>query len=175
MAKKRPSRQLKVWEMPLGHQAFVQCITDPTNKLTYNSSKRAYQAAYPNCSPNSAKASGCRLLTKATIKQAIEQKRRLMEQAEHVDANFVKGEHLRLLRLSEEKGDLPTATRNVEGLGKSVGAYKGVREDYLFLGHRPEDAIQVSEDKRRAFIESQEVAEKPSSLPADGQTTGTKL
>lgn len=172
----KTAKRPKVKQMFLGRKAFVDFICDPDNSKTYNRAKYAYMAAYPNANPSSAKSSGCRLLTFDSIKRAIEVKRREIAEINSVDSNFVKGEHLRLLDLSEAKGDLPTATRNVEGLARTVGAYKEVHEDYLFPGRRPEnyDPVAASEAKRKAFIESQ-VVEKGSSLPADGQTTGTKL
>ena len=49
------------------------------------------------------------------------QERRLTR--DEITADFIRDEHARLAKLAEEKGDLTNATRNLEAIGKMIGAY----------------------------------------------------
>ena len=57
----------------------------------------------------------------------IEVKRRATQELQHKTAltiEFIQSEHQRLQSAAEDKGDLATATRNLENLGKTIAAYE---------------------------------------------------
>lgn len=55
-------------------------------------------------------------------------------------------EHQRLAKLAEDKGDLPTATRNIELLGKTIGAYT---ENIHTTTERQKELTEAEEEEAR--------------------------
>lgn len=85
-----------------------------------NAAQAAIRAGY---SVNSAAAIGCQNLIKVNIKAEIETKRAELSKRIGVTIAGQQAEHARLARKAEEKGDLTTATRNIELIGKTIAAY----------------------------------------------------
>ena len=84
------------------------------------------------------------------IKAELDKRRAKLEIKTEVTVELQQKEHTRLAVLSESKGDLATATRNVELRGKTIGAYidKSLSLN-LAVGRRPLDAKEAIEHSRK--------------------------
>jgi len=82
------------------------------------------------------------------VKAEIERLTALREQTDAAQAAWdidrIRAEHWRLAALAEARGDLATATRNIEGLARTVGAYR--------------DGIDISSERSKQLT-AQEAAE----------------
>ena len=67
------------------------------------------------------------ILSRPKIQREVERIRNELQAKrlarEEFSVDFIRDEHLRLAVKCEEKGDMTNATRNLEALGRSVGAY----------------------------------------------------
>jgi len=157
MSKTAKKRKRKTHILTLAHRAFVANITNKDSRLLYNNPVESYKAAYPRACQRTAQSNSGKLLHQTHIIAAIEQRMKRNERMKGVDSDYIKGEHLDLLAESKLKGDLVVATRNVELLGKTVGAYiDRTVETLAYVGQRPGDAIKTSEAKRKAFEAARE-------------------
>ncbi len=81
---------------------------------------------------------------KLYIKAEIDRRRAELEAKTDYDTEYLRKEHRRYADLAEKKADYATATRNIELIGKTFGAYidKSVNLD-LDIGRRPPDMAEV--------------------------------
>lgn len=77
-------------------------------------------AKYP---VNQAKYRGHENTTKSYLMVKINARRAEIAKQTQITVGYIQAEHQRLAVKAEEKGDLPTATRNKELAGKTIGAY----------------------------------------------------
>jgi len=92
-----------------------------------NATLAARLAGY-NGSDNYLAVVGGQNLRKYHIKAAIDEKKAELSKKSELTILSQQQAHARLARLAEEKGDLATATRNIELIGKTIGAYADVHE-----------------------------------------------
>ena len=66
---------------------------------------------------------GMRLFNNVRVKDALRRMHANLSLKTDITMAFIQSEHLRLAKEAEEAGDLATATRNIEGAGRTIGAY----------------------------------------------------
>lgn len=91
-----------------------------------NKSKALQAAGY---SKSYSEHNGRYLFNKDKVTKAIAAKRAEIQAESKDKLALIRQEHLRLSILAEQKGDLVNATRNLEGYGKTYGAYMDVVKD----------------------------------------------
>lgn len=74
-------------------------------------------------SKNYSQHNGLKLFDKDRVKQAMAKEMQELAEKTAITIKLQQQRHARLARLAEEKGDLATATRNEELIGKTIGAY----------------------------------------------------
>lgn len=104
--------------------AFVDYYAAVSTETYRNATASAIAAGYTK---RSASGIGCNLLKLPKVQRAIVDIERAEKQRIEAQSlwkiEFVRSEHLRLMREAEGKGDLAVATRNLELIGKTIGAY----------------------------------------------------
>jgi phage terminase small subunit len=85
------------------------------------------RAGYNLVNPLQATSRACALVHKANIQAAINRLRNKRESEiavqESITVEWLRAEHMRLAGVAEGVGDLTNATRNLEGIGRTLGAY----------------------------------------------------
>jgi len=105
-----------------------------------------------------------RLLANVGIKAGIMKLRAKIRAKNEITIEYLRQEHERLKAKAEAKGDLATATRNMELVGKTIGGYSEVIEDKRDDVPKDPDARKAYYQERIELIEAGQAAEARSKL-----------
>jgi phage terminase small subunit len=100
--------------------------------------------------PTHTSALACRLLKNDSIRAAIARRAEEAEKASTITLDYVREEHKRLAGIAEAKGDLASATRNLELTGRTIAAYTDRTEQSITVIAAPTEPIA-----RRAWLAEQ--------------------
>lgn len=123
---------------------FVRAYTHAGNPTYLNGTNAAIAAGYgKNCAAGTA----CRLLANPHLRSLIDARERSNVEREAslraVSIEMVKSEHLRLMQVCEDAEDYPSATRNLECLGKTVGAYDTTLHVDVTVKHEYDERLAI--------------------------------
>jgi len=152
--------------MPKGltakQQAFIECYCNPMSKTFNNQLNSALAAGYAR---NTGLSACQNILDNHRVKQAMKAYKADLYSIQAITNEYIQQEHERLALLAELKGDLATATRNKELLGKTIAAYVEKHQIEAYPGRRPPDAVQDSKDRLKAFQDGQQGLSRPAQEP----------
>lgn len=103
-------------------QTFVQVLYETGDKI------KAAQAACLSGLVNgqltsTGRSAICRMLQRPRVVAALDRLRHSQEAADRFTLDWLRAEHIRLAKEAEKAGDLTNCTRNLEAVGRTMGAY----------------------------------------------------
>ena len=111
---------MQIKKLTAKQKAFVECYCNPTSETFNNQRQSAAKAGY---SKNTGITACQNILAKHSVKQAMVEYKADISSKQAITVEYIQSEHERLAALAESKGDLVTATRNKEDLGRTIGVY----------------------------------------------------
>ena len=111
-------KPVKARELTYKQQSFVEYYIECNGNGTEAARKAGYKG-----NDKVLEVQGSRLLLNAMIKAQIEGKKAELSKKTEVTVSTQQDLHRNLMQFALDKGDLATATRNAELLGKTVGIY----------------------------------------------------
>ena len=136
-------------------------INDTTtiNAIAYNyckSQEKIQSLVDVGYSYSYARSKGMRLYDNPAVKTAIAKIEDDTRAVSGITIQSIQKEHARIAKLAESKGDLATATRNIELVGKTIGCYTDNTNIHTTDDNAPRpaeeaDAIADSEQRRLAL------------------------
>ena len=130
-------------KLTLKQGAFCKHMFTPGSDTFGNGEQSAKKARYKGNS-NTLRQMAHKLVTNGNIIAEKHRIQAISEQEWKISIENQQAEHRRLAKLAEDKGDLTTATRNIELIGKTIGAYQDVHKDATV------QQVELDESKRAA-------------------------
>ncbi len=134
-------------------ESTVEYYCNPTSKTFNNLLQSMVKAGYTQ---KYADHHGWELVGKDHIKKAMVDYKASISVKQAITVEYIQQEHQRLAALAEANGDLATATRNKEGLGRTIAAYTDKYQD----GTTTDRPVLTPEQQERYKILAREMTKR---------------